>query len=106
MLPDVTRRNCQLFLRLLQIASSELHLAACLGARLGFGSSRLTGMKCFRASSMWYWLQTRPQDMRCMRVLVVQDLYCPTLHAQYDNPIIMQFMLGSPQDVDDTVAAP
>ena len=48
---------------ILQIAACGLHLAGCIGARLGHGIKCLEGLSYVDSNVLWWWLQGSPDEI-------------------------------------------
>ena len=98
------RQSPQLLHAILRIASCELHLCGCTGARLAYGPAKLKAMSNIQDSLLWFWPRLKGRSGMYARIPADRDINMKQLHQQCDhtNLCTIQFLIH-PLDEIDTI---
>ena len=100
-LSRASTRYPSVFAAILQIASCGLHLAGCIGARVGHGVKVLEGIQFVESAILWWWLQSAPDDIHYIAQTPVRRVECSSLHENISHICFVQFLLVGSDTIDE-----
>ena len=86
---------------ILHIAACGLHLAGCIGARIGHNVRVLEGVSFVDDSVLWWWLIGSPNDMQYVHIPATKRIVLSNLHPDFAHVCFVQFLLARTSVVDE-----
>jgi hypothetical protein len=100
-LSRVSTRYPSILQAVLQIAACGLHLAGCIGARLGHGIRCLEGLSYVDNSVLWWWLQGTPDDIMYLTLNPCKRVMMSSLQEDITHTCFVQFLLVGQNTIEE-----
>ena len=100
-LSRVSTRYPSVLAAILQIAACGLHLAGCIGARVGHGVKELVGLQFVDRTILCWWLQNSSDDIYYFESTPCKRVEFSTFHENISHICFVQFLLVGIDTIDE-----